>query len=47
MLIVELACSRLRVAHNVRVVKQVWMGLPFFGGPSLAHCCVNRLLFAN
>jgi hypothetical protein len=23
----ELACSRSRVAHNVRVVKRVWAGL--------------------
>ena len=26
----ELACSRLRVAHNVRVVKRVWAGLHLF-----------------
>jgi hypothetical protein len=26
----ELACSRLRVAHNVRVVKRVRMGLRLF-----------------
>jgi hypothetical protein len=30
MLFIELACSRPRVAHNVRVVKWVWAGLHLF-----------------